>query len=150
MKFQFSFMALKHFQRNYIVDIHKSIIRSTVTFGVGIWNLKNLMFSRPLLSLFNISSYLRENNNVVVFPFPFHIFMPLNNSQLIRFQGQFHVLKTRSFPDLYPIIHPPRRPLTLCRGRILIPGFIRSHPTLSVYDISHSLPRRYRYRFPLL
>ena len=31
--------------------------------------------------------------------------------------------------------------LVLGRGRILIPGFIRSPPTLAVYDVANSLPR---------
>jgi hypothetical protein len=35
---------------------------------------------------------------------------------------------------------PPGRPLALCRGRILIPGFIRSPPTLAVYAVADSLP----------
>ena len=36
-----------------------------------------LVFTCPLLSRCTISSLFRENNNVVVFPFPLHIFMPL-------------------------------------------------------------------------
>ena len=63
--------------------------------------------------------------------------MPLANLWFIRLQGQFPILKTRSFPDLYLLIRPPRRTLALGRGRILIPGFI---PTLAVYDDAHSLP----------
>ena len=86
-------------------------------------------------------SLFRENNNVVVFPIPFHIFMPLANLWLIRLRGQFSILRTRSCPDLYPLIRPPKRPLALGRGRILIPGFVRSPPTLAVQDVAHSLPR---------
>jgi hypothetical protein len=86
-------------------------------------------------------SPFRENNNVIVFPISFHIFMPLANLWLIHLQGQFPILRTRSCPDLYPLIHPPKRPLTLGRERILIPGFIRSPPTLAVYDVARSLPR---------
>ena len=41
---------------------------------------------------------------------------------------------------LYPLIHPPRKPFSLGRGRILIPGFIRSPPTLIVWDVAHSFP----------
>ena len=51
------------------------------------------------------------------------------------------ILRTRSYPDLYSLFRPPKRPLTLGRGRILIPGFIRSPPTLAVYDVAHSLPQ---------
>ena len=65
----------------------------------------------------------RENNNVVVFPIPFHIVMPLANLLLIRLQGEFPILRIRSYPDLYTLIRPPRRSLALCRVRILIPGF---------------------------
>ena len=75
----------------------------------------------------------RENNNVVVFSFPFH--MLLANLWFFRLQGQFTFLRT-SFPVLYPLIHP----LILGRERILIPEFIRSPPLLTVYDVAHSLP----------
>ena len=44
-----------------------------------------------------------------------------------------------SCPNLYPFIRPPINPLALGRGRILIPGFIRSPPKLAVYDVPHSL-----------
>ena len=30
--------------------------------------------------------------------------------------------------------------MALGRGRILVPGFTRSPPTLAVYDVAHSLP----------
>ena len=79
----------------------------------------------------------RENNNVVVFLIPFQIFMLLVNLWLIRLRGEFPILSTRSCPDL---IRPPKRPLALGRGRILIPGFIRSSPTLAVYNVAHYLP----------
>ena len=36
--------------------------------------------------MYNFKSF-RENNNVVVFPFPFHIFMPLANLWFFRLQG---------------------------------------------------------------
>ena len=79
---------------------------------------------------YHFLSSFRENSNVIVFPFPFHI--PL--------QGRLPIVKTRSCPDLYPFIRPPRRPLVLGRGRILIPWFIRFPPRLSVFDFAHSLP----------
>ena len=50
------------------------------------------------------------------------------------------MLKTRSFPDLYPLIRPPRRPLALGTGRIFIQGSVRSPPKLAVYDIAYCLP----------
>ena len=56
-------------------------------------------------------SLFRENINVVVFPIPFHIFMLLANSWLIRLKGQFPILRTRSCLDLYPRIRPPKTPL---------------------------------------
>ena len=80
------------------------------------------------------------NNNVVVFPIHLHIFMPLANLCLIRLQGQFPIPRTRSCPGLYPLIHPPKRLLALGRGRILIPGFIRSSPMLAVYYVAHCFP----------
>ena len=93
----------------------------------------------PLYIPFTLIPF-RENNNVIVFPISFHIVMPLTNPWLIRLQGQFPILKTRSCLDLYPLIRPARRSLVLGRGRFLIPGFIRSHSTLAVYDVAHSLP----------
>ena len=50
------------------------------------------------------------------------------------------ILRTRSGPDLYQVILPPRKQLALGRERILIPEFIRVLPTLAVYDVVHSLP----------
>ena len=87
-----------------------------------------------------IPKSIQENNNVVVFPLPFHMFIPLVNLCLIRLQGQFSILGTRSCPDLYLLICSPRRPLALARGRILILGFIWFPSTLAIYDIAHSLP----------
>ena len=86
----------------------------------------------PLRSWCKISSHFRENNNVVVFLFPSHIFMPLANLWFICFQGQFPILRTGSCPDVYPLIRPPGRP---CWGRFLIPGFIRSPPMLILLNI---------------
>ena len=48
--------------------------------------------------------------------------------------------KDKSCPDLYPLIRPPRRPLTFCRGRILNLEFIWFPPTIAVYSVAHSLP----------
>ena len=62
--------------------------------------------------------------------------MLLANLWFIRLQGEFPILRTRSFPDVYP----PGCPLALGRLRILIPGCILSPPTLAVYDVAHSLP----------
>ena len=41
---------------------------------------------------------------------------------------------------LYTLIRSSRRLMELGRGRILIPGFIRSPPTLAVYAVARSLP----------
>ena len=86
-------------------------------------------------------SFLSEfqNNNVTVYPFPYHIFMPLANVWFICLRI-FSKPKSKFPWTLYPLIRPPRRLLALARGRILIPGFIRSPPTLAVYDFAHSLP----------
>ena len=82
-----------------------------------------------------MTSPFRENINEAVLPIPFHIFVPLANLWFLRLQGQFPILRTRSCPDLYPLIRPPKRPFAHGRGRILIPGFVRSPPTLAVYDL---------------
>ena len=97
-----------------------------------------VMFTCPLLSSFTILiSFMK--NNVVVFPFPFHIFMPLINLCLFRLQAEFPILRTRSFPEYYTLIRLPRRLLALDRWRTLIPGLIRSPPMLAVYWVAHSL-----------
>ena len=44
-------------------------------------------FTSPLLSWCTISSLFKENNNVVVLPFPFHIFIPLANLWFIRLRA---------------------------------------------------------------
>jgi hypothetical protein len=77
---------------------------------------------------------------MVVFPLAFLLFIPLADLWLMRLQGKFPILKTRSFTDLYPLIRPPTKLFTLGRGRILIPGFIRFPPTLELCDVAHSLP----------
>ena len=107
-----------------------------------------MVFTCPLLSFCKIKSSFRECNNVVVFPFSFHTFTPedyLFSSHyshllysiiflailwLIRFQRYLPILRTRSYSDLYSLIHPPRMPLEIGR-RILIQGFIQSTPTLT-------------------
>ena len=42
------------------------------------------------------------------------------------------------FKEDFPSYHPPRKSLALDRGKILILGYIRSPPTLAVYDVAHS------------
>ena len=93
------------------------------------------------LSWCKISSPFSENNNIIVFPFTFHIFVPFK-LWFIRLRGYFPILRTRNYPKLYPLIRPPRRPLALGRGRILILELFRSPFTLAVYDVAHSLPLR--------
>ena len=48
--------------------------------AVGLIYFRNIL---PQEELSFLSSF-RENSNVVVFPFPFHIFVPLDNLRLIR------------------------------------------------------------------
>ena len=62
--------------------------------------------------------------------------MSKNNLWFISLQGYFLNLRTRGFHCLYPLIRPPKRYLALGRGRILILGFIRSPPTLAIYDVA--------------
>ena len=66
-------------------------------------------------------------------------FLSTSSCRWLTLWGQFPILMT-SCPELYPLIRLPEKPLALGRGRIVIPGFIRSPPTIAVYDISHSLP----------
>jgi hypothetical protein len=67
----------------------------------------------------NLSSTFRENNNVLLLPFPFHIFMPLANLWFIHVQIYFLVIRIRSGPDLYPFIRPLKRLLALVNGESL-------------------------------
>ena len=93
-----------------------------------------------LLSSCKVSRPIWENSNVVVCSFPSLFFMPLSNLWFIRLQGQLSILRKRSCPGFHQLICPPRRPLPVDRGRILIPRFIQSPSTLTAYDVAHSLP----------
>ena len=104
------------------------------SFICGLVYFRNILPQEELSFLFPFS----ENNNVLIFPFPFQVFMSLVNLWLIRLHGQFPILKTRSCPKLCPPIRPPRRPLAFSRGRILIPRFTRSPPLLAVCDLVHT------------
>ena len=65
--------------------------------------LFSVYFTSGRTIIYSINLF-RKNYNLVVFPMHFHIFMPLANWWLIRLQGQFPILRTRSCPDLYPLI----------------------------------------------
>ena len=99
-----------------------------------------MVFACPLLSWCKIWSPFRENKNIIGFPVPFPYLHAVG--QLVVHPPSRIVShpRTRSFRDLYLLIHPPRRPFAIFRGRILPPGFIRSPPTLAVNDVSHFLP----------
>jgi hypothetical protein len=99
-----------------------------------------MIFTCSLLSWYKLSSRFRENSDVVVFPFPSHIFMPLAKMWFIRLQGIVSHPMDKKFPGFYPLIRPPGRPLALGKGGIFIPGFIRSPPTLAVFDVRINLP----------
>jgi hypothetical protein len=110
--------------------------------GSDLWKRLSLKRSLTIVSTFSLLSWCKislQGNNVAVYPFLLHIFMPLANLWFIRLQGYFPILRT-SFTDLYPLIRPPRRPLALNRERIVIPGFIRFPPTLAVFNFSHFIP----------
>ena len=77
---------------------------------------------------------------MVIFPFPFHVFMSLANLGLIRLQGQFSTLMMKSFSHIYLLIRPLRWSLSLGR-RIFIQGFIRFPPALAVYDVYDGIGR---------
>ena len=57
-----------------------------------------IVFTCPLLSWCTISSLFRENNKVVVFRFPFHIFMPLAKFVVHRFSRIVSYPKDKKFP----------------------------------------------------
>ena len=112
---QISYKCLTHCWRCF-----GELIDWEVLAGPDLWRrmlLKGsiiMAFTCPLLSWCKSSSPFRENNNVIVFPFPFHIFRQLAN---LRFTRSCALRKSR------------------CNGRlrILIPGFIRSPRKLTVY-----------------
>ena len=90
----------------------------------------SMVFTCPLLSGCKISSPFRENNNLV-YPFPFRIFMPLANLLFIHIQSQFPIPRKISCPDIYPLTRPPRRQLALGRGESLsqdLFGFLLHQP----------------------
>ena len=100
-----------------------------------------MVFTCPLLFWCRISSPFRENNNVVVFQFHFHILMPLAHLWFIRLQGQFPNLRTRSCSNLHPLIHPPGRENPY-PGIHSVPTYVRR-----LWRCSLSLARRCRWGF---
>ena len=70
----------------------------------------------------------------------------LTNLWFMRLQEVFLTLRARSCPNLCPLIHSPRRPLTLRRGRIPIrQSFVP--PTLAAYCVALSSAWRCRQGF---
>ena len=107
------------------------VSRSELMWYNIVWSFPSLCF--PIaFSWCKISSPFMENNNVVISPYLFHIFMPLANLWFIY-------LKDRMLPWPLPVRPPSEKPLALARGRIFISGCIRSPPTLTVKDIVNSL-----------
>ena len=76
----------------YIQTIYTEWLVYCLLAGPDLWKripLKysiTMVFTCHLLTLRKIASPFRENNNVVVFLFPFHIFMPLANLWFIQQQ----------------------------------------------------------------
>ena len=93
-----------------------------------------MMFTCLLLSWYKMSRPFRGSNNVMIFPFTFHTFRTFGQLVLHPLSRIFSHLKDSSCSDLYPLIHPSRRPLALGRG------IHSARPTLSIYDFAHSLP----------
>ena len=86
--------------------------------------------------IYSLSPF-RENNNVVVFSIPFYIFMLLANLWLIRLQGHVPILRTCL--DLYLLICPPKRRLSLGRGESLywdLFGPILHQPSMTLPTLS--------------
>ena len=65
-----------------------------------------MVYTCPLLSWGKISNTFRENNNAVVFPFDFHIFIPLVNLRFIRLVyltfTRSSAFREGSWQNLYP------------------------------------------------
>jgi hypothetical protein len=107
-----------------------------------VWNDVEVFYHSHILNVLfflDVKFPFRENSNTVVFSFPFHIFMPLANLWFISLQGSFPILMT-SCPDFYVLIRSPSSLSVISIGRILIPGFICSPPTLAVVDVTHYIP----------
>ena len=90
----------------------KMLLKCSITMG----------FTCPLLSSCQISSYFRENNNVAVFQFPFHILMTLACLWFILLQ--FPILRTISCNYLYTLIRPPSKSLVLVEGIHAVPSYV--------------------------
>ena len=89
-----------------------------------LWNDPSL-----LCSLFLFLKPFRENDNIIVFVFPFNIFMSLPNVPFIRLRGRFPILRTISWPNLYPLIWSSRRSLALVWG--ICPGICSEYSYIS-------------------
>ena len=102
----------------------------------------------PVLKHFykNHSKSLRENNNnVIVFHFPFHI---IAIRQLVFHPPSRKVSYPKDKKFICPLhaIDTPRNSLALGRGRIHIPGFFRITSTLPSTVLSLSSTTRWLYR----
>ena len=116
--------------------------------GTDLWKRMQLNCSNTMeltcyiFSWCTISIHFRESNNMVVSPFPLAI------GQLVVKPPSMTISHTNYKKFTWPLllIRPLRRPLALDRERerererIVITWFIRCPPTLSVYDVAHSLP----------
>jgi hypothetical protein len=89
-----------------------------VSRSLELW--KRMLFTCPLPSYQDVTTsrtllleepsfeVLSGRRKVLVYPFLLHMFMSLANLWLICLQVQFPNLSTRSYPDLYLLIHHPR------------------------------------------
>ena len=77
--------------------------------------------------------------NMVVLLFPFYIFMPSVNLWLICLQWELPSIRTWSSPSFHLITCLPRSSLIIGRIKMFILGFVKFCPTLTIYDIAHSL-----------
>ena len=96
-------------QHKYYKHIANMILlllsKLSISRSQDLWKIRSVDKRTIIYSI----SLFRENNNVVVFPIPFHIFMPYANRWLIRLQGQFPILRTRSCPDPVPAHSPSEK-----------------------------------------
>ena len=105
------------------------------------WNMMPLncslamVFTCPLLSLCKIPSTFRENVMWYYCRFLAHHHAVGELAVHPPSRIVFHP-KDKKLPCTLPAL---RRTLALGRGRILIPGFIRSLPTSAACDVSHCL-----------
>ena len=110
--------------------------------GPDLWKIMLLKCSITMVFICPLLPFpFRKNNNLVIFPFTFPIFMPLANFWFIRTEGVSHP-KNKKLPWHLPAHPTSEKAVGTWYRKNLYNGIHSLPPTLAVYDLVHFTPRR--------